>query len=168
MNANPAMALKAKISREVQKRQQNGVALIALHPEKGIFLGVDENTNLIFQKMADIDPEQLIPTNKLSQSFADSGAYKTDIANCILIQVKETYPDSNMTLAKDVIDFENGSIDLKKIDGLDTLYGHSRAITKGIATIGLLADQFQSATLGHVFPFLRPRTAPYHPLQKPL
>lgn len=88
--------------------QEAGIGYIAVHPEHGVFLGVDEDKKAVYQKTTDIEPSQQIPAF-YGEGGASGASTDKSILDCTLHKVENIDKDAKTVIASNVID-ENGEI----------------------------------------------------------
>lgn len=140
-------------------RAQHGVALIAIHPVEGIFLGVNEKKKPVFQKINNIADDQAIPTRKNPHELRDASNYASKMLECNFLQVKETNPSEQITrfgdISFDLEGFNTKDIVCVQLEGLSSCVLTGSKKRQNVLKAFNLLDQFTSATLGHIIPVLR-------------
>lgn len=94
------------------KNMIEGIGFIAVHPEKGIFLGVDENRSPVFSPIQSIEAEQQIPAFFDPETVTHSACKDQIIFECELVKVDNVDLDNQVVTAKNII--EDGQI--KNVD----------------------------------------------------
>lgn len=97
-------------AREADRNKENGAGFIAVHPEKGIFLGVDDNRKTVFIPVAELDLAQPVPVFMHPQYVATESTSDPSILDCEVHRVLMTDTENQTSLASDVIDFEKSVV----------------------------------------------------------
>lgn len=90
------------------ENELNGIGYIAVHPDKGVFLGVDETQTPIFRQPSEIDSSQEIPVFFEPDKISFQATKDKSIFECTGYKVKGADMNSNTVSAADAI--ENGQI----------------------------------------------------------
>lgn len=119
------------ISKEATQNQVNKTGFIILHPEKGLFLGVDDKREPVFAGLADIAPQQPVPTF-LHPAHATIFSYgDNSVLECSFLRVTTPNPDDQTVLAGDII--KDGEVQKAEIEGLHSVYGSKKSIFNIVA-----------------------------------
>ena len=82
-----------RVMKEAGENWRAGAGYVALHPSKGLFLGVDENRKAVFCPLADIVPSQPVPAFLVPNSIPEQACSDTAILECTLYRVSLTDRD---------------------------------------------------------------------------
>src|SRR5437764_6329232 len=74
-------------AREADLNQKNGIGFIAVHPVKGVFLGVDDAGAAVFEKIAELAPGQPIPAFLQPEWVPIEACRDSKILECSLYRV---------------------------------------------------------------------------------
>lgn len=85
------------------KNEKLQVGYVAVHPEKGAFLGIDENKQPIFKNLDSLDPKQKIPTFWNAEYFDTQGTEDPVILQCHGYLVDVSDKEKQFALAGDII-----------------------------------------------------------------
>lgn len=88
---------------QADHNKRNKIGFIAIHPQDGVFLGVDENKTSIFKPAAELDADQMIPTFRIHDWVSSEACTDERIVecSCYLVDVADT--EKQLARAGDVI-----------------------------------------------------------------
>lgn len=108
---SPGAAAAMQRAREAENNFNNNVGYIAVHPEKGIFLGVDRDSKeTVFEAIEKLEPDQPVPVFFHFHFIPWQACPDTGILDCNAVKVAVSDRDREITRAKDIVDFENNTI----------------------------------------------------------
>lgn len=110
MPARMSQVAEIRRAMEAIENQKKGAGFIAVHPDKGVFLGVDEMHHSVFIPIAQLEPAQPIPVFFHPQYVGTTSTPDPSILDCDVHRVKVTNIADRTVLASDVIDFARGAV----------------------------------------------------------
>ncbi len=153
------------------KRELNNAVLIAVHPEKGVFLGVDEKNAPVFKPAENLQPEQKIPASANLDVLLKSGIYHPDLIRSDFLQVNISGHAAERLLKsdaimqyhvrfKDITEPESPyKIQLQNVSGLSSNFNYRSGIGKPIVQFYNFLDRMMAKTI----PLFKAETVPYKP-----
>lgn len=106
----PSIGMVAEIQRqrEAAENKKARTGFIAVHPELGVFLGIDKNKEAVFRPLAALAPEQSVPAVFQPQDMPTSSGPDRRILACTLYAVYVPDVDNRVTYGADILRSDGG------------------------------------------------------------